>query len=73
MRPTVAFGPVRESQATWPARTARDRSEKWHAAECVSEIFARTGVSTLHLACAIGHLVWKAQPLGTFMGEGISP
>src|SRR5690606_39425399 len=53
------------------AKVCRDTSEKWQATRWSGEISVSAGAVTLHSGRAIGHLVWKAQPLGALIGEEI--
>lgn len=50
---------------------------KWQLTKCGELvpllISISCGVETLQISMAFGHLVWKAQPLGTFLTLATSP
>ena len=48
-------------------------SKRWHATQCSFSYSLNLGTSCLHLSVAYGQRVWKRQPLGGFIGDGISP
>ena len=48
-------------------------SSEWHATNLPVSTSLNSGISSLHLSVAKGHLVWNGHPGGAFRGLGISP
>ena len=46
---------------------------RWQAAQWPGSTSRNSGTDWRHASVAYGHRVWKRQPAGGFMGEGISP
>ena len=46
---------------------------RWQAAQWPGSTSRNSGTDWRHASVAYGHRVWKRQPVGGFMGEGISP